>query len=86
MDTELDNRLQEIRTLVAISAKNVLSVNEVALLTGRSPKTIYNRIREIPHYNGPFGIKFLRSEVEQWMCRTECPPTHRSPIKSTHKQ
>ena len=74
MDTELDKRLQRIEQMTLLAAKNVLSVRDVALLTGRSEKTIRNRLDEIPHYRGGTGIVFKRNEVESWMCQVECKP------------
>lgn len=74
MDTELDKRLQRIEQMTLLAAKNVLSVRDVALLTGRSEKTIRNRLDEIPHYRGGAGIVFKRNEVESWMCQVECKP------------
>ena len=74
MDAELEKRLQRIEEMTLLAAKNVLSVRDVALLTGRSEKTIRNRLDEIPHYRGGTGIVFKRSEIEAWMCRVECKP------------
>lgn len=75
MDAELEKRLQRIEEMTLLAAKNVLSVRDVALLTGRSEKTIRNRLDEIPHYRGGTGIVFKRSEIESWMCQVECKPT-----------
>lgn len=67
METELKNRLDRLESLALLGAKNVLSVKDAALLTGRSEKTIRNNLRNIPHYVGPMGVCFDRSELEAWM-------------------
>lgn len=77
MDTELKDRLDRIEALSLLAAKNVLSVKDAALLTGRKEKTIRNHLSEIPHYYGPLGVCFDRKEFEQWMLRVK-----RSPLKS----
>lgn len=74
MDKEIESRLERIEAYTLLAAKNVLNVNEVALLIGRSPKTIRNRMDEIPHYTGPEGIRFIRSEIEEWMCAVQHTP------------
>ena len=68
MTTDLDTRLRRIESAALLGAKNVLSLKDAALLTGRSEKTIRRRLNEIPHHNGPLGIVFLRNELERWMC------------------
>ena len=68
------SRLDKIEALAALAAKNVLSVSDVAQLTGRSVKTIRNRLDEIPHYNGPMGVCFDRGEIESWMKAVKCQP------------
>lgn len=74
MDAELDMRLKAIERLSLLSAKNVLSIKEAALLLGRSEKTIRNRLNEIPHYYGGTGLVFKRDEIEAWQCQVECKP------------
>lgn len=74
MDAELDKRLKGLEKLSLLAAKNVLSVKDVALLIGRSEKTIRNRLDEIPHYYGPMGVTFKRDELEKWMCEVKCSP------------
>lgn len=67
MDAELMTHLQNIERLALLGAKNVLTMKDVALLTGRSVKTIRNRLGEIPHHHGPMGIVFRRDELESWL-------------------
>ena len=73
MDAELDMRLQRIERLALLSAKNVLTVEDVALLLGRSPKTIRNMVSrsEIPCYLNGHTTYFKRSEIEAWQCQVK---------------
>lgn len=71
MEAELRQQLEEIKQLTLLGAKNVLSVNDVAFLLGKSPKTVRNMVDEIPHYRNGHGIWFKRSEVEAWQCQVK---------------
>ena len=70
MEAELDKRLKGIEQMTLLAAKRILSVSDVALLTGRSEKTIRNRLNEIPHFHGPLGVAVRREDLEQWMITT----------------
>ena len=74
MDADLQERLDRIERLTLLSAKNVLTVDDVALLLGRSPKTIRNQIATIPHYKNGKSVYFRREELEQWQCQVKCTP------------
>ena len=74
MDQELKDRLDRIESYALLGAKRVLSVKDVALLTGRTEKSIRNRLPEIPHYKGPMGICFDRDAVERWMLAVKVTP------------
>ena len=74
MDAELNRRLDRIEELTLLGAKKVLSIKDVALLLGRSEKTIRNRLNEIPHYYGGTGLVFKRDEIEAWQCQVQCKP------------
>lgn len=74
MDAELETRLNRIEQLALLAAKKVLSIDEAAILLGRSKKTIRNRLSEIPHYYGGTGLVFKREELEQWQCRVKSDP------------
>lgn len=74
MDAELKKRLDRIESLTLLASKRVLSVKDLALLTGRSEKSIRNRLPEIPHYRGPMGICFERGTVEDWMMAVKITP------------
>lgn len=63
-------RLDRIEQLAKLAAKNVLTIDDVADLTGLSKNHLYNLTsrNEIPYYRprGKF-IYFDRAEVEAWM-------------------
>ena len=70
MDEILLNELAEIKRNTLLAAKNVLTLDDVVLLTGLSKNHLYNLTHrnEIPYYRprGKF-IYFDRAEVEAWM-------------------
>lgn len=70
METFLLNVLDEIKRNTLLAAKNVLTLDDVAALTGLSRNHLYNLThrKEIPYYR-PRGkqIYFDRTEVEAWM-------------------
>lgn len=67
-------RLDRIEKMSLLAAKNVLSVDDLALLLGRSAKTIRNQIADIPHYKNGRGVWFKREEIEAWQCQVKCTP------------
>ena len=71
---ELQNNLQKH---ILLSGKNVLTVKELATLTGLSVGYIYNLVssQKIPHYKSDGGklTFFKKSEVEAWLCATRVP-------------
>ena len=75
MDAELKERLDRIEKMTLLAAKNVLTVDDVALLLDRSPKTIRNQINDLPHYRNGKNVYFRREEIEDWQCRVKCTPT-----------
>lgn len=71
---EIEMRLQRIERLTLLAAKNVFSVDDLALYLGKSRKTIYNNLDSIPHYKNGVSISFRRSEIEDWQCQVKCAP------------
>ena len=69
---EIAQRLDRLETLTALSAKNVLDINDTAELTGYSVKYLRLLIakREIPHYRRGNRLYFNRDEIEDWMMGT----------------
>lgn len=68
---EIKTELEEIKKLTLLAAKRVLTVNDVALLLGKSRKTIYNMLDELPHYRNAHGIYFKKDEIEAWQCQVK---------------
>lgn len=66
----MEEKLNQILTYSLLAAKNVLTLEDVALLTGLSKSHLYRLTctHKIPYYR-PNGkqIYFDRSEVEAWM-------------------
>ena len=71
---KLEASLNRIEKYTLLAAKNVLTVEDVALLLGRSEKTIRNQIDSLPHYKNGKTVYFLRSEVEQTLLKVKCNP------------
>lgn len=67
---QIIQQLNRIERNTLLAAKNVLTFNDVALLTGFSKSHLYKltSTHQIPHYK-PSGknIYFDRKEVEDWL-------------------
>lgn len=70
MELEIKAQLDRIEALTVLSAKNVLCLDDVVLLTGLSKSHLYKLTsgHQIPHYK-PNGkqVYFDRIELESWM-------------------
>ena len=71
---EIMKRLDRLEVLTLLSAKNVLTLEEVCLLTGLAKSTVYKMTanRTIPYYrdgNAGKHIYFRKDEVEDWLTR-----------------
>lgn len=70
METELLEKLKSIERNSLLAAKNVLTFEDVALITGLSKSYLYKLTcsGEIPHYK-PTGkhLYFDRAEIEAWL-------------------
>lgn len=64
-------QLDEIKALILLSAKNVLTIDEVALLTDLSVSCLYKKTcsKQIPFYRSGKRIYFNRKEIEDWMMK-----------------
>ena len=66
----MEDKLNKILVYSLLAAKNVLTLEDVALLTGFSKSHLYHLTctRQIPYYK-PNGkqIYFDRAEIESWM-------------------
>ena len=67
-------KLERLESLTLLSAKNVLTVEDVSLLLGLSKARIYTLCSEkkIPHYKQG-KLYFKRSEVEAWQTANRMP-------------
>lgn len=67
---DMEEKINQILTYSLLAAKNVLTLEDVALLTGLSKSYLYKLTcaKQIPYYR-PNGkqIYFDRGEVEAWM-------------------
>lgn len=72
---DIAKRLDRLETLTALSAKDVLDINDTAMLTGYSVKYLRQLIskRDIPHYRRGNRLYFCREEVEDWMMGERIP-------------
>lgn len=70
MEEKILNQLSRIERYSLLAAKNVLTFDDAALLTGLSKSHLYKKTcaHQIPHYK-PNGkqIYFDRLELEAWM-------------------
>lgn len=71
-DTEfkvITDRLDRIERLALIGSKNVLDLEETAVLTGLSKGHLYRLTsdRQIPHFKKNRKLYFSKKEVEDWM-------------------
>lgn len=67
---ELNDKLEELKRLIIMSGKEVLTLEECAVYTGYSKNHIYKLTsqRAIPFYKPCGGhIHFKKSEVDEWM-------------------
>lgn len=76
MDIILE-KLNNIERYSLLAAKRVLTVDDVAILTGMSKSNIYKLTcnKQIPYYN-PNGkcIFFDKAEIESWLLRNKQTP------------
>jgi excisionase family DNA binding protein len=51
----------------SINVYGYLTIQELSVYLGIKPKTLYARIREIPHYKVGRLIRFRKEDVDAWM-------------------
>ena len=75
MEELINQQFAELQKLTIALNKNVLTVGELALLSGLTKGYIYNLVhyKKIPHYKSEGGklTYFKKDEVEKWLCATE---------------
>ena len=47
--------------------RRYLTVNDLSVYLGIKPKTLYSRVKEIPHYKVGRLIRFKQEDVDAWM-------------------
>lgn len=67
----IEKQLNEIKSLILLSSKKVLTIEEVALFTDLSVSCLYKKTcaKQIPFYRSGKRIYFNRTEVEEWMMK-----------------
>ena len=72
---DIAKRLDRLEGMVALSAKVVLDIKDVAEITGYSVKYLRQLIarRDIPHYRRGNRLYFNRDEIEDWMMGERIP-------------
>lgn len=65
----MDERFDRIEVAARLGSKEVLNIEEAALLTGYKVKGLYTLTSEkrIPHYKKNGKLYFRKSELEAWM-------------------
>lgn len=89
----MKEQLDRIERLVRVGAKEVLNVEETALMLGVSKSRVYHLVssREIPHYKNGKNVLFKKSEIEEWQLRDRIPTNEEIDSKAatyvaTHKK
>lgn len=82
----LHTKLEKIEKIALLGAKNVLTLEDVALITGYSKGHIYRLTssQEIPHYK-PNGrnLYFKKDEIEDWLLQNRILTTEEINSKAT---
>lgn len=82
----LHTKLEKIEKITLLGAKNVLTLDDVVLITGYSKGHIYRLTssQEIPHYK-PNGrnIYFKKDEIEEWLLQNRILTTEEINSKAT---
>lgn len=81
---DIAQRLDKLEALTALASKEVLDINDTAILTGYSVKYLRLLIanRDIPHYRRGNRLFFNREEIEDWMMGERVPTNEEMKIKS----
>ena len=69
MKEYMDQRFDRLQTATLLGAKNVIGVEEAAMLIGYTVKGIYMLTSEkrIPHYKKNGKLYFKKDELEAWL-------------------
>jgi len=61
-----------------ININSYLTIDDLSVYLGIKPKTLYARVKEIPHYKVGRLIRFKREDVDVWMERHKVAKTENS--------
>lgn len=69
----IDERFDRLEKATLLGSKEVLDIEETALLTGYKIKGLYEMTsqRRIPHYKKNGKLYFKKNELEAWMTETK---------------
>lgn len=83
---DISTRLERLERMAALS-KNVLTINEVAMLTGYTVKYLRQLIarHELTYYRRGNRLYFNRNEVENWMMEQRIPSNEEIRIKANSR-
>lgn len=81
----MQEQLDRIEKFARIGAKEVLNVEEVALMIGVSKSRVYHLVssRDIPYYKQGKKVLFKKSEIEEWLLRDRIPTNAEIDRKAT---
>ncbi len=71
----ISDKLDTLKSITLIGAKEVLDIKEASLLTGYSTGYLYHLTSagEIPHYKRNRGVFFKKSELQEWLTSDRVP-------------
>jgi excisionase family DNA binding protein len=74
-EQDIIKRLERIEKMTLLASKNVLTLEETAIVTGYTVNYLRQLIaqREIPHYKRGNRLFFNRDEIEDWMMAERIP-------------
>ena len=83
---DISTRLERLERMAALS-KNVLTIDEVAMLTGYTVKYLRQLIarHELTYYRRGNRLYFNRNEVENWMMCQRIPSNEEIRIKANSR-
>lgn len=69
------SKLEDIRKATLLGSKDILRLEECALLTGFSETTIYGLThkKQIPYFKRGGRLFFSKKKIEQWLTEVEIP-------------
>lgn len=81
----MEERFDRLQTATLLAAKNVIAVEEAAMLTGYTVKGIYTLTSEkrIPHYKKNGKLYFKKDELEAWMTENRVATEHELEVAAT---